>query len=382
MANYSIWIDDNIGNRSSDRNATNYISLAYDRVENTYGALTLLIPATFDRRALVPDARIEVIRNSKLDTNTVWFLQDWQEIYNGPKKSDAFGNIYSNYYQLTAFDANHLLTRHAIPYAAETAYTKKTTYADDMCKAIMRENFGTLAKVPTEIPPSTLDTGRDLSTYLTIDADVSKGPSFTKSFANAKTVLEALQEVADASNQAGTELFFDIIAINAKTLLFKTYTVYRNVDRTSGNVIFSPSRGTLFDATITTQYSKEINYVYAKGQGQSTERLFVTSSDTARIAKSPLNRKEIMIDGRNSAGGTASLQSDSDAALWDGKPVVTLEATIRSNDNAVYGVDWNFGDYVPVSIGTYKFNAHIRRVSISVEAGKESIEASIVGRTL
>jgi hypothetical protein len=299
--------------------------------------------------------------------DTVWLLQDWDELYEKQQK----------FYYLYAYDLNHLLTRHAIPYPANSSYTLKTTYADDMIKAIIRENMGSLAKVATEVPPTTADTSRDLSAYLTVEADTSKAPSLTKGFANSKTVLDASNDLCDTSANAGTLLFFDIVASNAKTFTFKTYTQYRGTDRTNSAVIFSPNRGNLFNAVISTKNSAEINYVYAKGQGQGSERQYATASDTARIARSMFNRKELVLDSRNPDSGTSVLQSDANAALYAGKPTVSLEALIKDTPNSVYGVDWNFGDIVKVNVGDYTFNAHIKAVTVKVAEGKEDISAVV-----
>lgn len=370
MLNYSLFLNDIFGERLED--ISSFISLDYTRVENDFGSLTAIVPATFDRRLLTVDARIEAIRRnldgkSKRDTDTIWLLQDWVEIYSGDNK----------YYQLMAYDANHLFARRYIPYAAESSYTKKTDNADDIIKAIMRENYGTLAKLPTEVTPTTVDTARDISTYLTIDADLGLAPSVTAAFAQAK-VIDALKQIVNASGNAGTELFFDIVAVTAKTLVFRTYISYRGVNRTSNDVKFTPQNGTLFNAKISTAYSKEQNYIYAKGQGQASERLFVTASDTARIAKSPLNRREGFVDGRSNAGTTV-LQSEANSALFIGKPTTILDAELRDTENARYGIDWNWGDYVPVNAGGNSFNCHVRAVNVSIKDGKESIRAILRG---
>jgi hypothetical protein len=90
--------------------------------------------------------------------------------------------------------------------------------ADNAIKQIARENIGSSAGVT-----------RDLSAYISIDPNLSLGASVAKSFA-VRDCLKVMQEFADASQQAGAYIAFDIVATSAQSLIFRTFTQQRGVD--------------------------------------------------------------------------------------------------------------------------------------------------------
>jgi hypothetical protein len=131
---------------------------------------------------LIPDRRIEVRRSINgalpyLDGETVWFVR---------YASDNLDGILT----LQAQDTMGLIARRIVPYAAGTSQASKTTptAADDLIKTVFKENAGS----------SVTDANRDLSTYISVQANLTLGQSVTKNFA-WQQLLSTLQAMAQDS---------------------------------------------------------------------------------------------------------------------------------------------------------------------------------------
>src|SRR5690606_15736220 len=98
------------------------------------------------------------------------------------------------------------------------------------------------------------------------------------------------------ADEAGTPVFFDIVAPEPSGLQFRTYIGQRGTDHafaTSTNPIQVASEaGTLDEVERSFDYSDEVNWVLAAGQGLGADRAIATAGDNARILLSPLNRRE------------------------------------------------------------------------------------------
>ena len=237
--------------------------LQYTRSVNDIGALTLIMPATSSPDLFAEDSRIWVMRSANngpltLETETPWFVR-YFKIY---RQNGMF------LYEIHAVTALEVLARRIVTGSAGTAYAQKTAYADDMIKAICRESPRGLA----------VDTARSLAPYLTIQADKSKAPSVSKDFSHAN-VLAVCQEIAQASADHATSptpLFFDLVQAGSG-LVLRTYTGQRGNNHTAGSgnpaVTLSEDMGNLVDPSIEYDYSSEITYVYAGGQGTGDAQL-------------------------------------------------------------------------------------------------------------
>ncbi|GAG44784.1 unnamed protein product, partial [marine sediment metagenome] len=221
------------------------------------------------------DGRLEVYRRAGagayyLDGETQWFI----------RKFGFSGDFVRPLITIQAFDLNHLIDRRYIEYAAGTSYTNKTDFIDDMMKEIIDENAG----------PSAVDADRDMSPWLTIQADLSLAPSATKGFSWRK-MLPVLQELAETSFENGTWLGFDIVKSTNSISDFRTYIDQRGVDLT-GKVVVSDLNGSLAKPNVVYDYSKEITEVTAAGRGEGLDRSTVSVVDPNRSIRSPLNRIE------------------------------------------------------------------------------------------
>lgn len=336
-----------------------YLKLAYARAVNDIGTLVLELDPNSDASLYQLDTRLGVWRNGVLDTECVWFVR---------KVRRTLSNSGERRLRVTAYSATDLLRRRIVAYNAGSTYAAKSDYADDMMKAIVSENLAGGAT----------DADRDWSDYLTIDADTSDGEEINKAFSR-RNVLTVLQELADASAQAGTNLYFDIVTPGPGELLFTTFTGQRGDDRTitsASPLLFSPELGNLADGELEEDYANEVTVVYAAGKGEGDEREVVEVEDTARSGASLFNRIEALRDARN-ADTTDELTAEGNGFLKAGRPRLVFGGSIVDTPQCRYGVEWKWGDKVTVQFEGRQFDAYINSLRVTIANGNEVIEAAL-----
>ena len=187
-ANIELWIGSPLGQRL--RLLLDWRDLYARRKLNDVGELRLTLPRTaLPSALLVRDAQLEANLDGARLLGGVWLLR-WVE------RIALHGE---RLYRLHFVDQISILDNPIIAYPAGTAYTSKSGKADDLIKAFARENLGTLATDPA----------RNLSSYLTIDANTGQGAT-TYKVATKRRLLGVCQDLARASAQLGTPLFFDM----------------------------------------------------------------------------------------------------------------------------------------------------------------------------
>lgn len=356
---YEIYLSDTRGFRIAllDRVQT----ITYVRAANRPTVWAVTIPDVYPTSYIQPDNIVEIWRDGKFESGG--FLRKWT--YAGPDDSATV--------TLTGPSFLYVLASRIIAYAAGESESAKSDFADDMIKAIVRENLGSLAT----------DTDRDLSDLnFTVQNDASAGESLDRRFAWRK-VLETCTALAKESTQRGTRIYFDVIpfwAGDVFNLEFRTYANQRGQDRTyvsNTPVVFGATWGNLDNPVLEYDYWDEGNYVYAGGQGLGTNRLIEEQSDTGRIAISPWNRREIFASVSNEQT-VSEVQSAGEAALDARKPRLRFTADLLSVPGTLYGEDWDFGDKVVATHRDKEFDGHIDTVRVRVDRnGKESIGAKI-----
>lgn len=317
------------------------------RTLNAVGSFTLR--HGLDRSLLVPDHRFLFKRDKSLEL--VGFLRRW--------RLDGTGMT------LSGPDQNVLLKRRLVAYYAGTTQAQKSAAADDLIKEIIAENLGA----------SATDTDRDLTAAgLTVQGDLSQGPTVDKSFAYAN-VLRIFQEAADVARSNDSEIYFAVVPTSDTDFQFRTWTGQWGRDRRE-TLTLSEEMGNLTDVVVEEDYSSEVNFVYAGGQGEESARVVVEVWDPARLAY-PWGRCEAFADARQ-ATTTGEVEDVGRAALLEGRPRLKFAATLLDCAGARYGVDWNFGERVRASAYDQEFDCLVRTVKIDVDAkGNETITARL-----
>lgn len=241
---------------------------------------------------------------------------------------------------------------------------------DDNMKLLMSTNFGAGAT----------DVTRNIATYLGVEANSSAAPSAQKDCAQAY-VDDVLRELAQASDQAGTPLFFNVIWDGMFRFYTRIYQLGRDLRPTGsiGGLVLGPEFKNLTDIEYYEDDTNEANFVYARGQGQGTSRYDATASSAARIARSPIGRTEFFQDCRGSVD--AAVQAEADAALRRVAPRYVLNGRIEETDQTRYGVHWRWGDRMVAQVAGLSFDVRADVVHFTKSSAGETINAPLQGIT-
>lgn len=361
---FEVWLTEDNGRRF--QLLEEFISLNYTRVLNGIGTLTLVQPSDFDITIAKIDRKIEVWRKPSTGTQILenaFFIRKPLT----RTRSDGVTN-----FRLSAPDLNELLSRRIVAFSAGSSQAEKSDFADDMMKEIVDENLG-----------SSAGAGRDLTAAgFTIAADVSLGPSLDKAFSR-RNVLDIIKDLSDAARDDGTEVYFDVIqsspavGVDNAILEFRTYISQRGQDRRSGSgsepIQIGLEFGNLEFPEFEEDYTEEVNFVYAGGQGEGEDRLIQTASDDGRINLSLWNRREVFRDARHQQVA-ASVLNTAESRLIEGRPKQRFSGELISIPGSEYGKDWGFGDRVTVIYEGRQLDAMVRAVSVSLsQTGDERI---------
>ncbi len=355
---YSCFLGDCFGNRIAD--ASNFLALEYSRVVNSVSTAKLTLPGNFNTNMIInPDGRLEIWRKldsgrEYLDTDTIWLIKKVTQ------KIEASG------LQTIVVEADTPLCvlrepgRAVIYSAGSSGATYAAAPADDQVKEVARDNIGTDASG-----------NRNISAYISIDANLGLGASVAKSFA-FRDCLKVMQEFADASTTSGTYVAFDIVATTPTTLVFRTFTQQRGVDhRFPGGinpVLISPELGNLGEVTFSQDYRDEATYVLAGGKGEGSSRLLAAVQDNTRIGLSPFGYREYFKDATQYET-TTGLAAEANATLRSMRVKTIFQGRLIDMPDSRYGVDWGWGDYVTAQAFGQLIDCRIDAVSVSVKPG-------------
>ena len=280
-------------------------------------------------------------------------------------------------------DPIELLKRRIIQNFAETAYSQKNGYADDLMKEIVDEQFVSTANRLGDIYYSR--SSAIPSSRFQIAPDTSGGYA-TAGFQGAwRDCLSVIQELAEASWNQGTRIYFDFDYPAPGLFLFQTWADLRGVDRTVGTeiapIIFSQEQGNLSNPLLRFDYTEEVNFVYGGGQGQGTAREVDPENDEPRSQLSAFNRREAFQDARECPAGetpTYCIATRAFNTMQGGRPLVLFEGDLIDTPKTRFGVDWFYGDKVTVQYKGYELDGRVDHFQLSTnEDGTESLTARV-----
>lgn len=355
-ANYELWYADDLGNRIAYIN--DVISFEYVKVLGDIGIGTFQFPnRPTPYKANVPDRRIHIYRQPiggslrldfscrlrRFDTETTQTGQFWRSFI--------------------AHDNNELLRRRIVDdYAGSSQAVMTNEYVDDAMKRLWTQSFDDGAS------------SRDITDYgFSVAANASAGPQIDKQF-SWRGLLAVLQDLQADSKTEGNEVFFGWQETET-TAKFQTWTNQPGRNLT-GKIVFSLERGNLSNPKLSYDHTEEVNRIVAAGQGQQSNRITRTATDTARRDVSRLGWAETF---RHSQGDTEALvQADADDELAHGRPRINFSATISDTPQIRYGRDWQIGDKVSISYAGIQMDTIMRSVRVRVESsGREIIDSRV-----
>ena len=343
-------------------------ALGYALNAGQVGALKLTVPASFNADLFLLDGRIGVWRSINgrppaLDGETVFFIRQWE---------------YTQYTTtITAYSANHLLTRRIINYLAGTSFSSKTTptAAGNLIKTFVSENM--LAGI-SGANRQGAETQADISAYLSNQANLGDGQTIAQQCA-WRNLHDVIRDISEASTFAGTYMVADIVAPSETTLELRSYATVRGVDHTASSadpVILSEASGSLANVRLLVDRSEEVTFAIAGGAGQQGERTIATSSDATRMAESPFNRIEQFGDYSN-ISDSGALQDVADAMVRNGRPRIEFTADVVETDGATRGIDYDYGDMVTAEFRGVQYDCRIDVVEVAVGGGQQVSRAAL-----
>lgn len=322
---------------------------------NNVGGFQLGLPDTFPKYLLQQDYRVKFWRkpvSGRMYKEFEGLIRAWEN------SADEFGAITR---VIGGPGLNFTLSGRVIAYRDTTAQANKTDNYDDLIKAFVRENLGASA-----------GTGRILSA-LTVQEDIAAAPTATRavSFRNA---LAVLQELADASRQAGTELYFDIVPYGDNNFIFQTFTGQRGVDRSGVNgLTFSLENGNLKFPKYIRDSMSAATTVYGLGKNEALLRDVQTAQDNTRANYSPFSRREVALNA--SSDEPSAVLAKANALVNASRPVQKFTGELLSVPGYIYGKDWWFGDKANAFFDDENYTIMARSVNCSVSAdGVETVK--------
>lgn len=362
---WELWICDAYGSRLAP--IVEHMGFEYASVTNNVGSFRVVLPSKFDRDLLRVDNIVELWRapdGHGLKMIGTGFMRRF--IFEDGDNDERI--------VISGPDSMELLKRKIVAYAAGSAQSQKTAPADDMMKAIVRENMGSLAGARN------LSVGR---LFFDVEADKGMAPSITKGF-SWRQVLAVLQDIAAASDELGTPLFFGIRPYfsdsSSIVYSFFTKTNFLGVDRTSSGGFpanFGHAWGNVSDVSLEFSYLDEVNHVYGAGQGNESDRLIVEAADSVRVAASPYNRREALADARNESS-SAGVTNKAKTELANGRPRMRFSAKLHESAETPYGIRWSMGDRLQVQHSGYEFEGMLKAVKFNVtNQDQETIDARL-----
>jgi hypothetical protein len=364
-----VWLDDARGNRLAHLDKLESLELIH--VLNDYGVIGIELPSDYDGYINL-DGIIEVWYNGRMEA-AGWIRK--MVMYD-----DSNGEAHT---RLIAYTGNYVLTSRIVAYAAGSAQASMTDQADDMLKEIANDNLLGDATGARDLY-STLG--------LTKAANEADGQSITKSFA-WRTLLYVCQDIAYASRAAGTAVYFDwlpkMVSANVMSWEFRTWINQRGIDHGTDSgqpVYFGKAWGNLAGPSLEYDHTDEVNYVYAGGQGEGSDRNINEVSDTTRIGASVWNRREGFADARNESADDG-VTAKGYEALNNGRPRVVFSGEITESPSTLYGVHWDFGDKVIVEYRGVEYDAIVMSARLALTSdgslkitGKFEADASSGGQ--
>lgn len=357
------------GANEADRYSKRFKRLEYVRVENGVGAMTLVMPAgKYTYKDFAVNQTLEIWRDAgkgfKLQNETAYFLRDWTFIQSQGE----------DLVELTALDANWLLSTRIVGYKPGTAQAEKSDYADDMMKEVVKENLGSNADGVTAW---TVTETRILPRF-SIENDSHASVSLDREFA-WRNVLEVCQELAASATEQGTNTYFDVVRTAPATFKFKTYTGQRGKNH-GKNTIDARFVRYFHDISFETLHAGEYTFVVGGGAGSGADQLIDPERARDRVASgSPYNYIEKFLN----VGGAETLQAVADAAyaeLTKCRPRQILTGTMEEADSMRYNISFKFGDIVVAGMFGYFVDCHVSRVQGIVEAdGTETLTIKLEG---
>jgi len=334
-------------------------------VLNGVSAVTVELGDVFDFNLIAPDRRIRFEITDSQNATYILGEKDFL-IRRTSRRTEGYGYVYT----ISGLCPVSKCDEYRVLYKSGTNQAKKELPADDFIKQIVLENLGVLATPPF----------RNL-VGLRVEDGASLAPVVSKEF-SWRNALELMIEISKDSEKKGTPLYFDIVLdlqanpISEPSLVFKTYTGLRGVDRSLGaeKLTMSIENGALLEIEVVDDRQEEATYILAAGQGEANKRLTKDAQDINRSESSIWGHRERFIDARN-VEDDSNIQSEADSELELSRPKVEVFSKLGNSSEYQFLKDWNLGDRVEIEEGgrVYKPTIDMVAFQYTLEKGFEAL---------
>lgn len=334
------------------------------------GALTVTLPPEYNAYILgadhkpMKDVRIHVMRSvnggaAKREGDSCFLARKW--------------DISDDFTVVTALHANHLFWRRHVLYTWINASSEQGP-EDDMIKDTFTHNNITDGFFTPAREGGT--TQFDLSSYLTIEANLGLAPSSFKRM-GWMNVGDMIVEMASDATQSGTYVTAEIVCPTEPTLELRTYVGQRGIDKrasTGSGIVFSERNGNLANALLTIDAIEEVTHALAGGPMRDWGGTIQYAEDATRMGGSPFGRIERFVD--STSDDNNELLNDATAAVRGGRPIISVTAELQEIDTCVRGVHFDYGDRVTVDARGIQYDMRLDVLEVSLQGGVETTRVS------
>lgn len=304
--------------------------------------------------------------------DTVFFVLDIDDT--DAEEEDDLGDRY----EFTCYSADILLESRAIPYFTGTSQAEKSGPADTIILELAEEGFGATSITPvgptsiSSLPPGYFDS-RDWSEFITIDtSDSGLAPdSNNASFAWNGSLFDSMARVASESEESGHKLYFGFECPPSRKMVFKVYNIARGSDLSS-SVVLSKANGRLTRTRYVRSVRNERTVAWTPGRSSGSVRTVGFHKDDDRVKKHRFGWRETIARSANESVPN-SLNGAAESAVEKG-PENFLTCVVNTE---YYNDVWGWGDRVRFAHRNIVRSGTIDSVTVSVEAGEASINATI-----
>lgn len=389
-ARYEIFVCDNLGNIIAPFNTIDFnlfVELDILRKINDVGACYIRLSGGSNSVAVLSfmtrynilkkDTIIAIYRTignvRSLLLDTVWFVREIEQYRQGTG---------SFVIKITAKDANYLLSSRIIKNASE-GDTQSTI--SNLMSNFVAYNLGSKSgsRQMTNFTESAGlgNYGYPISHYIDDDTQVS---NFALAF-EMYNLLETLRELSNTTlnpsevNETLYPVYFDTVATSTNSFVFQLFANQRGSDRryvknSAKGLILSDTLEQMRDIRLSMNWSDEITSVYSRYKKSDGTVLEHTAIDYRRTANSSYSvREKYFATSAETLGG---LQALINAELREEKnyPTYSVYAYLQDIPSFLFGVDWNYGDYVTINAFGTQVDARINAINITLTNKSEQIE--------